>query len=112
MKLLPCWGGQRLHGMRNGREKLREFHNGAIDDAIMVFEDFKRPQSEQGAMAYDPDGDHIVHIGSYPRHADGDSKQRKRESHHRHLALIEDATIIYMLVRAPERLVFNIDTGH
>ena len=91
MKLLPCWGGQRLHGMRNGREKLREFHNGAIDDAIMVFEDFKRPQSELGAMAYDPDGDHIVHI---------------------HLALIEDANIIYMLVRAPERLVFNIDTGH
>jgi hypothetical protein len=31
---------------------------------------------------------------------------------YRHLSLIEDATIIYMLVRAPERLVFNIDTGN
>lgn len=30
---------------------------------------------------------------------------------YRQLSLIEDATIIYMLVRAPERLVFNIDTG-
>lgn len=31
---------------------------------------------------------------------------------YRHLSMIEDATIIYMLVRAPERLVFNIDTGN
>ena len=31
---------------------------------------------------------------------------------YRQLSLIEDATIIYMLVRAPERLVFNIDTGN
>jgi hypothetical protein len=30
---------------------------------------------------------------------------------YRQLSLIEDATVIYMLVRAPERLVFNIDTG-
>lgn len=30
---------------------------------------------------------------------------------YRQLSLIEDATIIYMLVRAPERFVFNIDTG-
>ncbi len=28
------------------------------------------------------------------------------------LSLIEDATVIYMLVRAPERLVFNIATGN
>jgi hypothetical protein len=31
---------------------------------------------------------------------------------YRQLSLIEDATVIYMLVRAPERLVFNIDTGN
>lgn len=31
---------------------------------------------------------------------------------YKQLSLIEDATIIYMLVRAPERLVFNIDTGN
>jgi len=30
---------------------------------------------------------------------------------YRQLSLIEDAIIIYRLVRAPERLVFNIDTG-
>lgn len=50
---------------------------------------------------------------------DDSGKQKHRKPHiehgarpYRHLALIEDATIIYMLVRAPERLVFNIDTGH
>lgn len=31
---------------------------------------------------------------------------------YRQLSLIEDATIIYMLVRAPERLVFNVDVGN
>jgi gas vesicle protein len=31
---------------------------------------------------------------------------------YRQLALIEDATVIYMLVRAPERLVFNVDVGN
>jgi len=31
---------------------------------------------------------------------------------YRQLALIEDATIIYMLMRAPQRLVFNVDVGH
>ncbi len=31
---------------------------------------------------------------------------------YRQLSLIEDATVTYMLVRAPERLVFNIDTGN
>ena len=31
---------------------------------------------------------------------------------YRQLSLIEDATIIYMLVRAPQRLVFKIDTGN
>lgn len=30
---------------------------------------------------------------------------------YRQLSLIEDATVIYMLVRAPERLVFNVDVG-
>ncbi len=30
---------------------------------------------------------------------------------YRQLQLIEDAIIIYRLVRAPERLVFNVDTG-
>jgi len=30
---------------------------------------------------------------------------------YRQLALIEDAIIIYRLIRAPERLVFNVDTG-
>jgi|TARA_R110000787_G_scaffold17748_1_gene55066 hypothetical protein len=50
---------------------------------------------------------------------DDSGRQKYRKPHiehgsrpYRHLALIEDATIIYMLVRAPERLVFNIDTGH
>ncbi len=33
------------------------------------------------------------------------------ERPYRQLSMIEDATIIYMLVRAPERFVFNIDTG-
>jgi len=36
-------------------------------------------------------------------HAQGPYKQ---------LSLIEDATVMYMLVRAPERLVFNVDTGN
>lgn len=31
---------------------------------------------------------------------------------YRQLSLIEDATVIYMLVRAPERLVFKIDVGN
>lgn len=31
---------------------------------------------------------------------------------YRQLSLIEDATVIYMLVRAPERLVFNVDVGN
>ena len=31
---------------------------------------------------------------------------------YRQLSLVEDATIIYMLVRSPERLVFNVDTGN
>ena len=31
---------------------------------------------------------------------------------YRQLSLIEDATVIYMLVRAPERLVFNIDVAN
>lgn len=31
---------------------------------------------------------------------------------YRQLSLIEDATVIYMMVRAPERLVFKIDTGN
>jgi len=31
---------------------------------------------------------------------------------YRQLHLIEDATVIYMLVRAPERLVFNVDVGN
>jgi len=31
---------------------------------------------------------------------------------YRQLSLIEDATIIYMLARAPERLVFNIEVGN
>ncbi|HRO65712.1 MAG TPA: portal protein, partial [Candidatus Dojkabacteria bacterium] len=31
---------------------------------------------------------------------------------YRQLSLIEDCTIIYMLARAPERLVFNIDVGN
>lgn len=30
---------------------------------------------------------------------------------YRQLTLIEDSTVIYMLVRAPERLVFNVDVG-
>ena len=34
------------------------------------------------------------------------------ERPYRQLSMIEDATIIYMLVRAPERFVFNIDTGN
>lgn len=49
---------------------------------------------------------------------DDSGKKKYRKPHiengsrpYRQLALIEDATIIYMLVRAPERLVFNIDTG-
>jgi hypothetical protein len=56
-----------------------------------------------------------VHSG----HWDDSGKKKYRKPHiengsrpYRQLALIEDATIIYMLVRAPERLVFNIDTGH
>lgn len=56
-----------------------------------------------------------VHSGIW----DDSGKKRYRKPHlengsrpYRQLALIEDATIIYMLVRAPERLVFNIDTGH
>lgn len=31
---------------------------------------------------------------------------------YRQLSLIEDATVIYMLVRAPERLVFTVDVGN
>jgi hypothetical protein len=31
---------------------------------------------------------------------------------YRQLTLIEDSTVIYMLVRAPERLVFNVDVGN
>ena len=31
---------------------------------------------------------------------------------YRQLSLIEDAIIIYRLVRAPERLVFNVDVGN
>lgn len=31
---------------------------------------------------------------------------------YRQLSLIEDAVVIYRLVRAPERLVFNVDTGN
>lgn len=56
-----------------------------------------------------------IHSGSW----DDSGKKKYRKPHlengsrpYRQLALIEDATIIYMLVRAPERLVFNIDTGH
>ena len=30
---------------------------------------------------------------------------------YRQLSLIEDSIIIYRLVRAPERLVFNVDVG-
>ena len=30
---------------------------------------------------------------------------------YRQLSLIEDAIVIYRLVRAPERLVFNVDVG-
>lgn len=48
-----------------------------------------------------------------------DEKKRYRLPHidyarkpYKQLSLIEDATIIYMLVRAPERLVFNIATGN
>jgi hypothetical protein len=36
--------------------------------------------------------------------------ERARRAY-RQLSLIEDAVIIYRLVRAPERLVFNVDTG-
>lgn len=56
-----------------------------------------------------------IHSGAW----DDSGKKKYRKPHlengsrpYRQLALIEDATIIYMLVRAPERLVFNIDTGH
>lgn len=35
----------------------------------------------------------------------------KARKAYRQLSLIEDAIIIYRLVRAPERLVFNVDTG-
>ena len=35
----------------------------------------------------------------------------KARKSYRQLALIEDAIIIYRLVRAPERLIFNVDTG-
>jgi fibrillarin-like rRNA methylase len=31
---------------------------------------------------------------------------------YRQLSLIEDAIVIYRLVRAPERLVFNVDVGN
>lgn len=56
-----------------------------------------------------------IHSGVW----DDSGKKKYRKPHiengsrsYRQLALIEDASIIYMLVRAPERLVFNIDTGH
>lgn len=35
----------------------------------------------------------------------------KARKAYRQLTLLEDATIIYKLVRAPERLLFNVDTG-
>lgn len=56
-----------------------------------------------------------IHSGVW----DDSGKKKYRKPHiengsrsYRQLALIEDASIIYMLVRAPERLVFNIATGH
>lgn len=54
-----------------------------------------------------------VHSGRW------DEKKKLRLPHidygrrpYKQLNLIEDATVIYMLVRAPERLVFNIATGN
>lgn len=56
-----------------------------------------------------------IHSGVW----DDSGKKKYRKPHiengsrsYRQLALIEDASIIYMLVRAPERLVFNIATGN
>lgn len=42
-------------------------HNSIVEEVASVFKDFQRPKKEFGALAYDSDSGHVVHVGDIPK---------------------------------------------
>lgn len=60
--------GCRLYDMDGKEDTTFGTHSDAITLVRHCFEDFLRPDTESGAMAYDPESGNVYHIGPHLPH--------------------------------------------
>jgi hypothetical protein len=113
-KMVPDRGDVTLSSGHDIRQSVAYTSNVGFEKVNLKYSNYERVNEDDGTAIIPMPMTQVTHVNSgifNSQHTVALPVLEKARKPYRQLSLLEDAIIIYRLVRAPERLVFNVPTG-